>query len=218
MACYLERGRVMIIIWGLGIIYVSCRSRWQRKYPEDRSLLQQLESWAMGAMSLPREGEMTQGVVLGTCCHHVVLRQEGRILCWAVSEEGAAGESMYWAWDVQIGMINWCSCLWIPHPEGPSCSIWCLQLFHPVLSRTTPHQHLLCPHRNHHWAALLPWQGLLVAKPVWVQPRATNSKKWPLMKSQMSTFPNRNRSVSGLNFAAHGSSCKNRALASPELL
>lgn len=46
----------------------------------------------MGAMSLPREGELTQGTVWGTSCHHVVLCQEGRILCWAVSEEGAAGK------------------------------------------------------------------------------------------------------------------------------
>lgn len=100
-------------------------------------LPQQLESWAMGAMSLPREGQMIQGVVWGTCCHPVVLYQEGRILCCAVSEEGAAGKVLIGLGHVSIGKIGWYSWHRIPHPEDPSCTIRHLQLFHPVLSRTT---------------------------------------------------------------------------------
>lgn len=47
------------------------------------------EPWVL---CLPTEGQMTQGVGWGTCCHHVVLYQEERILCWAMREEGAAGK------------------------------------------------------------------------------------------------------------------------------
>lgn len=190
----------------------------RRKYPEDRSAAPGAGVLSHGCHVSAQGGPDDSGSGLGDLLppRSSVSRREDLVLRGV--RGGCSREGTYWAWTcvnrqdklIQLALdpTSWRS--FMHHPTSPAIPPSPQQdnpiAAAPVSTQKSP---LSCSASQ---------AGLLGAKPVWVQPRAANSKKWPLIKSQMWTFPNWKRSVSDLNFTAHAAFCKNRALASPELL